>query len=225
MRRFIMKVKDVMGATAVAVRPEASFTEMVDAMRRFKVGALTVIDADDHPIGVVADDDLLLRETDSRERSISVFDSYKRRQEHRKAAGGTAREVMTTPAITITKDTTVQDAARLMHRYRIKQLPVVDAATGRITGCVHQSDLLKVFTRPIEEIEREVTEICDRLYINPEKMTVGIEAGVVTLTGQVGFRSQIARLVAAVRGIDGVLDVENALSYRSDDLAPIPPFL
>jgi CBS domain-containing protein len=220
-----MKVREVMGTTAVAVRPETSFTEMVDAMRRFKVGALTVIDADDHPIGVVSDDDLLLRETDSRERSGSVFDSYKRRQEHRKAAGGTAREVMTTPAITITKDTTVQDAARLMHRHRIKQLPVIDAATGRITGTVHQSDLLKIFIRPAEEIDREVTKVCNRLYINPGKLIVGIEAGVVTLTGQIGFHSQIARLVAAVREIEGVLDVENALTYRSDDLAPIPPLL
>jgi CBS-domain-containing membrane protein len=220
-----MKVRDVMGATVIAVRPEASFTEMVDAMRRFRVGALTVIDADDHPIGVVSDDDLLLRETDSGEHTGSVFDSYKRRQEHRKAAGGTAREMMTTPAITITKDTTVRDAARLMHRHRIKQLPVIDAVTGRITGTICQSDLLKIFIRPVEEIDREVTEICDRLYINPEKLIVGIEAGVVTLTGQIGFRSQIARLVVAVRGIEGVLDVENTLTYRSDDLAPIPPLL
>jgi CBS domain-containing protein len=220
-----MKVKEVMGDTAVAVRPEASFTEMVDAMRRFKVGALTVIDNDDHPIGVVSDDDLLLRETDSGERSTSVFDSYKRRQEHRKAAGGTAREVMTTPAITITKDTEVRDAARLMHRHRIKQLPVIDAATGRLTGTVHQSDLLKVFIRPAEEIEREVIKVSNQLYINPEKLIVGIEAGVVTLTGQIAFHSQIARLVATVREIDGVLDVENALTYRSDDLAPIPPLL
>ncbi|MGS2644597.1 CBS domain-containing protein [Streptosporangium sp. LJ11] len=220
-----MKVREIMGAVAIAVRPEATFTEMVDAMRRFKVGALTVIDADDHPIGVVADDDLLLKETDSGARTGSVFDSRKRRQEHRKAAGGTARQIMTTPAITITKDATVRDAARLMHRHRIKQLPVIDAVTGRFTGTVHQSDLLKIFVRPAEEIEREVTEICERLAVNPETMTVGVEAGVLTLRGRIAFRSQIAPLVAAAREIDGVLDVENALTCRSDDLAPVPPFL
>ncbi|GAA3414970.1 CBS domain-containing protein [Streptosporangium vulgare] len=220
-----MKVKEVMGAVAIAVRPEATFTEMVDAMRRFKVGALTVIDADGHPIGMVADDDLLLKETDSGTHTGSVFDSRKRRQEHLKAAGGTARQVMTTPAITITKDATVRDAARLMHRHRIKQLPVIDAATGHITGTVHQSDLLKVFVRPPEEIEREVTEACERLAVNPEAMAVRVEAGVVTLSGRIAFRSQIAPLVTAVREIDGVLDVENALTCRADDLAPVPPFL
>ncbi|MEU8203755.1 CBS domain-containing protein [Streptosporangium sp. NPDC049046] len=220
-----MKVREVMGGTAIAVRPEATFTEMVDAMRRFKVGALTVIDADDHPIGMVSDDDLLLRETDSGARAGGVFDSHKRRQEHRKAAGGTARQIMTTPAITITKDTAVRDAARLMHRHRIKQLPVIDAVTGRITGTVHQSDLLQVFARPPEEIEREVAEVRDRLAVAPEAMSVAVEAGVVTLRGRLPFRSQIAPLVAAVGEIEGVLKVENALTCRSDDLVPVPPFL
>ncbi|MGJ6964345.1 CBS domain-containing protein [Streptosporangium sp. G11] len=220
-----MKVREVMGVAAIAVRPEATFIEMVDAMRRFKVGALTVIDADDHPIGVVTDDDLLLKETDSGAHSGGVFDSRERRREHRKAAGGTARQIMTSPAITITKDTTVRDAARLMHRHRIKQLPVIDAVTGRIAGTVHQSDLLKIFVRPAEEIEREVITVCDRLAVDPGKVSVGVAAGAVTLSGQVAFRSQIARLVAAVREIDGVLDVENALTCRSDDLAPVPPFL
>ncbi|WP_329430570.1 CBS domain-containing protein [Streptosporangium sp. NBC_01495] len=220
-----MKVREVMGGASIAVRPEATFTEMVDAMRRFKVGALTVIDADDRPVGVVADDDLLLKETDSGAYTGGVFDSHKRRQEHRKAAGGTARQIMTIPAIVVTRDTAVRDAARLMHRHRIKQLPVIDAVTGRIVGTVHQSDLLRVFSRPAGEIEREVAAVCDRLGVNPETMTVGVEAGVVALRGRIAFRSQIVRLVAAVREIDGVLDVENALTCRSDDLAPIPPFL
>ncbi|MEU8381218.1 CBS domain-containing protein [Streptosporangium sp. NPDC048865] len=219
-----MKVREVMGVVAIAVRPEATFVEMVDAMRRFKVGALTVIDAGDHPVGVVTDDDLLLKETDPGAHP-GVFDSRARRQEHRKAAGGTAGQVMTTPAITVTKDTPVRDAARLMHRHRIKQLPVVDALTGCITGTVHQSDLLKIFVRPPEEIEREVAGACERLAVDRREMTVGVSAGVVTLRGRIAFRSQIGPLVAAVREIDGVLDVENALTCRSDDLVVVPPFL
>jgi len=220
-----MKVREVMGGVAIAVRPEATFTEMVDAMRRFKVGALTVIDADDHPIGVVSDDDLLLRETDSGARPGSVFDSHKRRQERRKAAGETARQIMTTPAITITKDTAVREAARLMHRHRIKQLPVIDAVTGRITGTVHQSDLLKVFARSAEEIEREVAEVRDRLAIAPETVSVAVEAGVVTLRGRLPLRSQIAPLVAAVGEIEGVLEVVSSLTCGSDDLVRVPPYL
>jgi CBS domain-containing protein len=218
-----MKVKEVMGVPAVAVRPETSFAGIVAAMRRFKVGAVTVIDADQRPIGVVSDDDLLLKETDSGGHTGNIFTSHRKREEYRKAAGGTAREVMTTPAITITSGASVREAAHLMHRHRIKQLPVIDAVTGRITGTVHQSDLLKIFTRPVEEIDREVTEACDRLHLDRDELGVGIEAGVVTLKGQVALYSQSALLAAAIRGIEGVLDVENTLTYRSDDLINIPP--
>lgn len=218
-----MKVKDVMGARAVAVRPEASFTEVVDAMRLFEVGAVTVIDADGRPVGMVSEDDLLLREFDSREHLGGVFGGHRNREEHRKAMGTTAGEIMTVSVVTVTEDTPVRDAARLMHLSRIRQLPVIDADTGRVIGCVQRSDLLKVFVRPAAEIDREVAEVCDRLRINREKLVVGNEAGVVTLTGRVDRHSQGSQLVAAVRGIEGVLDVEDGLVYESDDLARIPP--
>ncbi|MFF5210602.1 CBS domain-containing protein [Streptosporangium sp. NPDC000396] len=218
-----MQTKDVMDTVVVAVRPEASFIDVVDTMLRFKIGTITVIDADKRPIGVISENDLFLKETDPGEHTSGIFESRRKSEERRKAAGATAGEIMTTPMITVTGGTSVRGVARLMHRYRIKQLPVVDAVTGRITGCVRQSDLLKVFARPAEEIDQEITEICDRLYVNREKLAVGIEAGVVTLTGQVGFRSQISRLVAAVRGIEGVLTIEHSLTCRSDDLVRVPP--
>ncbi|MGV9778991.1 CBS domain-containing protein [Streptosporangium sp. NPDC003464] len=221
-----MKVVDVMGVRAVAVRPEASFSEIVDAMRRFKIGAVTVIDAGGRPVGVVSEDDLLLKEIDPDRHAGGVFGGRGRREERRKAAGGTAGEIMSTPAITVTPETSVREAARLMHRHRIKQLPVVDTATGRVTGIVHQSDLLKVFTRPADEIDREVTAVCDRLGIDRRELAVGVETGVITLAGQVGRRSQRSLLVAEIRRIDGVLDVKGGLTYRSDDLVPVStPYL
>ncbi|MFD0888194.1 CBS domain-containing protein, partial [Streptosporangium algeriense] len=57
-----VRVMDVMGLVAIAVRPEATFAELVATMRRFKVGAVAVIDAEGRPVGVVSEADLLLRE-------------------------------------------------------------------------------------------------------------------------------------------------------------------
>jgi CBS domain-containing protein len=137
-----MKVKDVMGRVAIAARTDASFGDIVATMQRFKVGAVTVIDADRRPVGIVSEDDLLLKET--AEGGLGIG---RRRVEQRKAAGSTAGELMTSPAITVTGDTSVHDAARIMHKNRIKQLPVIDPITGRIVGTVHQGDLLKVFSQ------------------------------------------------------------------------------
>ncbi|MBB2910817.1 CBS domain-containing protein [Streptosporangium becharense] len=220
-----MKVKDVMGSVAVAVRPETSFIEVVDAMRRFEVGAVTVVDADGRPIGVVSEDDLLLKETELRMHAGAVFAGRRKREERRKAAGTTAGEIMTAPAITVTRGTPVRDAARMMRRHRIKQLPVIDAVTGRLVGAVRRSDLLKVFVRPATEIDREVTALCDRLGVDRSELATRVEEGVLTLSGRVGLHSQSSLLVAAVRGIDGVLDVENHLTHRCDDLARVQPLV
>ena len=141
-------VRDVMGTVAIAVTMDATFTQLVETMRRYGVGAVTVVDADRRPIGVVSEDDLLLKEIEAGGRPFGHLS----RAERRKVTGTTAAELMTTPAITVTVGTPIRDAARLMHRNRIKQLPVIEPATGRIVGTVHQGDLLRVFARPAEEI-------------------------------------------------------------------------
>ncbi|MFF5209620.1 CBS domain-containing protein [Streptosporangium sp. NPDC000396] len=217
-----MKVNEVMNQVAIAVRPDVTFADLVEVMRRFQVGAVTVIDGDRRPVGVVSEDDLLLKETASHGHGDGFLGGRRRREERRKATGGTAGEIMSSPAITVTMETPVRDAAQLMHRNRIKQLPVVDPVTGKITGTVHQSDLLKIFRRPAEDIRREIAETLERLHVDSTKLTVGVETGVVTLMGQVPRRSQIVQAVAAVHGVDGVLEVKDDLTFGVDDMTVLP---
>ncbi|WP_204067044.1 CBS domain-containing protein [Planobispora siamensis] len=220
-----MQVKDVMGKVAIAVRQDASFAELVATMQRFKVGAVAVIDADRRPVGVVSEDDLLLKETSQRH-GEGFFQSRRRRQERHKAAGVHAGQIMSSPAITVTAGTPVREAARLMHEHRIKQLPVIDAVTGKIVGTVHQGDLLKIFMRPAEEIRQEVLRALSGLGFPADGVTVAVEDGVVTLGGRVALCSQIAPLVAAVEGVDGVTGVEDAVTFTVDDLVATPmPYL
>ncbi len=51
-------------------------------------------------------------------------------------------EVMTQPVITVTPETTIAEAARLMLQHRISGLPVV-AASGEVIGVVTEGDLLR----------------------------------------------------------------------------------
>lgn len=53
-----------------------------------------------------------------------------------------ARDVMTSPPITITPDTPVNEIAELLLNNRISAVPVLDAA-GRIVGIVSEGDLLR----------------------------------------------------------------------------------
>ncbi|MFD2352466.1 CBS domain-containing protein [Nonomuraea ferruginea] len=95
-------VRDVMGRVAIAVLEDASFSDIIGAMKRYAVGAVTVIDADRRPVGVVSEDDLLLKEIDPVRHSVSIFEGPRQRLEHQKAAGVRARQLMTSPAITVT---------------------------------------------------------------------------------------------------------------------------
>jgi CBS domain-containing protein len=218
-----IKVKDVMGKVAIAARMDASFADLVDIMQRFNVGAVTVIDADRRPVGMVSEDDILLKATTASGKRVIV--GHRKRAEHRKAEGMTAHEIMTTPAITVTGETSVSDAARLMHEKRIKQLPVIDSVTGRIAGTVHQGDLLKVFNRPAADITSEIEGVVGRLDVDLTELRITVEAGVVRLRGWIPWHSQLLPLLNAVRGVDGVVEVKADLAFLFDDLLVPPPLL
>ncbi|MEV1243421.1 CBS domain-containing protein [Nonomuraea sp. NPDC049750] len=216
-----IKVKDVMRNVAIAVREDASFAEIVRTMRRYTLGAISVIDADGRPVGVVSEDDLLLKETGPVRRSASIFDGRKRRAEQEKAAAITASALMSTPAITVTPGTSVREAARLMHDKRIKQLPVIDVVTGRITGTLHRSDVLRVFSRSTGELEREIRAVIGDL----RSVSAGVSGGVVRLSGRVTRGSEAIRLVEEIRRVEGVIDVVSELTYDRADQITVPPLL
>ncbi|GLV50073.1 hypothetical protein TBS_06480 [Thermobispora bispora] len=214
-------VRDVMGTVAIAVTMDATFTQLVETMRRYGVGAVTVVDADRRPIGVVSEDDLLLKEIEAGGRPFGHLS----RAERRKVTGTTAAELMTTPAITVTVGTPIRDAARLMHRNRIKQLPVIEPATGRIVGTVHQGDLLRVFARRAEEIKADVRQVAERIGIDPARLTMEVESGVLAVRGRVPRRSQVRPFVLAARRVDGVIEVDADLGFDVDDLLISPPMV
>jgi CBS domain-containing protein len=59
----------------------------------------------------------------------------------------TARDVMTTPAVTVAEETPVDVLASLMRRRRVKRLPVLRA--GQLTGLVSRADLLDALVRQV----------------------------------------------------------------------------
>ena len=89
----------------------------------------------------------------------------------------------------------VRDAARLMHEKRIKQLPVIDAVTGRIVGTLHRSDVLRVFTRSTGQLESDVKAVIGDL----KPVSVSVSGGVVTISGRVARGSEAVQLTEEIR--------------------------
>jgi CBS domain-containing protein len=146
-------------------------------------------------------------------------------RERRKASAGTAGELMTAPAITITPALTIGQAAALMRRRGVGRLPVTSPVTGRIAGIVTRSDLLRVYRRPGEliraEIEAEVLPAVPGA--DPRLLAVAVREGVVTISGAVGRKSAVAGVVRAVLQVEGVIGVDPCLTWAVDDSYPSTP--
>jgi CBS domain-containing protein len=206
-------VKDVMTTSVVAVREDADFKEMVHALRSRRISAFPVIDAAGRVIGVVSEADLLVKEA-TPELPQGLVRLAWRLKDRSKAAGVTAAEVMTKPAVTIGQHATVAEAARIMQSRRVKRLPVVDD-DGRLRGIVSRADLLSVFERPDQEIRNEVVKgvVCGQFCLDPELLVVTVKSGIVTITGSVQRRADALSLLGEVRHVEGVVGVRDRLSY------------
>ncbi|AKH85778.1 CBS domain-containing protein [Streptomyces sp. CNQ-509] len=200
-------VSDVMTHTVVAVGPEASFKEIAEAMRKWRVSALPVLEGDGRVTGVVSEADLLPKE-EYRDSALSVADRDRRPDGIVKAGAVVARDLMTTPAVSVRADATLAEAARAMARRRLKRLPVVDAE-GHLTGIVSRGDLLKVFLRPDEDIAEDVQrQVLDPLFpLGGATVHARVDKGVVTLSGWFRNTSLVPLAARMARAVEGVVDV------------------
>ena len=112
-------------------------------------------------------------------------------------------------------------AARLLEHHRVKRLVVLDA-NNEIVGIVSRRDLLAGFNRSDSEIRSDIVDgvIPRWLMIDPSGLSVAVNGGVVRLEGTVELRSDAVILVHLVRGLDGVVDVDSDVTYRSNDRDP-----
>ncbi len=201
-------VKDVMTTAVVVVRRGATFKEMAAALRRYRVSALPVVDADGKVIGVVSEADMLAKEVHR-----GVIDGLALH----KAGGLTAGDLMTHPAVTVRSEDSVEHAARLMYNLRIKRLPVVDAGGG-LVGVISRTDLLAVYDRPDAEIRAEIEGLIRHEFL-PGQFAVTVEDGVVTVAGSPETAALGHHIVDKVRHVQGVVAVRDQLSYP--DVYPI----
>jgi CBS domain-containing protein len=213
-------VRDVMTTRVIWVKKNASFREMAAALREHRVSAFPVVDDDGKVIGVVSEADLLTKEAlgIDPDGMPGMITGPLRRKEHIKALGITAGDLMTSPPVTVAPEDTVEHAARLMFRRKVKRLPVVDGS-AHLVGIISRADVLAVFSRSDEEIREEIKDniIRDGLLTDPATFGVIVKDGVVTLAGKPETSDVGHELMHRTRHLRGVVAVRDRLTY------PPPP--
>jgi len=117
-------VRDIMAKNVKTVRTDDSVLDAVVKMNKFDVGSVIVINSN-RPVGIITSKNILSRVVESRLDASMIR----------------AKDIMSSPLITIEPDTSIEDAARLMAQKKIKQLVVMDKE--KIYGILSTSDIVK----------------------------------------------------------------------------------
>ncbi len=216
-------VRDVMTKDVITVRTYTSFRLVASAMLGHDVGAVPVVDALGHPVGMVSRTDLLAKRAHQGHGPLgTVWEriSARGRRTAEAAHASTAAWLMSHRAVTVTPDDTVFRAAYLMRRHDVSHLPVVDRR-GVVVGIVARGDLLGEFMREDKLIREDVvSEVLAHRIDDPDAVEVAVERGVVTLEGQVRFASDALYAIERTRTLPGVIDVVDLLRWGTDDRKP-----
>jgi len=120
----IILVRDIMAKNVKTVRTDDSVHDAVIKMNKFDVGSVIVVNGN-RPVGIITSKNILSRVVEPRLDAGIVR----------------AREIMSSPVITIEPDSSVEDAAKLMSQKRIKKLAVMDK--DKLLGVLSTSDIVR----------------------------------------------------------------------------------
>jgi CBS domain-containing protein len=128
-----MLVSDVMVKDVKTIGPEASVQEAAKIMTENHIGSLVVV-KDDEALGIITERDILMKVVAMGLRSSEVL----------------VEDIMTKKLKYITEDKSIDEAADMMVKYRIKKLPVVDKK-GNLVGIITTSDLIAFEKKFVEK--------------------------------------------------------------------------
>lgn len=119
----IVVVRDVMTKDVKVVRPDTLVKEVVATMNKFDIGSIVVVQSD-RPVGIITERDILKR----------IVEPCLAPEALR------AREVMSSPVVTINDTASIDEAAKIMAKKRIKKLLVM--GNGRLVGMLTFTDIV-----------------------------------------------------------------------------------
>ncbi len=132
-----MLVRTWMSKDPITVSPSASMKEATDVMREHEIRHLPVVD-NGRLVGMVTLSDLR-RSAPSPATTFSIGEINYLVDQIRVA------DIMTADPISVTPDTTVEDAALIGSKHRFGSLPVVE--DGRLVGIITSADLFDILMR------------------------------------------------------------------------------
>jgi len=120
----IILVRDIMAKNVKTVRTDDSVHDAVVKMNKFDVGSV-IVTSNNRPVGIITSKNVLVRIVEPRLDAGVVR----------------AKDIMSSPLITIDASAPLEEAAKLMAQRHIKKLAVVEG--GKVVGVLSTSDIVR----------------------------------------------------------------------------------
>jgi CBS domain-containing protein len=134
-------LKEVMTKDCITVTMQDNVYEIAVKMKENDIGFIPVVDEERNLLGVVTDRDLVIR-------------GYA----ERRSGSAAVEQVISKDVTTVSSDTSIEEAAKLMAQKQIRRLPIVE--NGKLQGVVAIGDLA-VYKYSDEQAGKALSEISE----------------------------------------------------------------
>lgn len=160
-----MRVRHIMTSPVITVPSTTPVLEAAKLMKEKRIERLPVVD--DGKLQGIVTKDRVLRASPSMATSLSLHEI------HYLFAKLTVKEIMQRNVVTVTPDTTVENAVRLAQEKRVGCLPVVE--DGEVVGILTTNDFFYLVLNPLLGIGEKGARVIVRHCDTPELMMKALE--------------------------------------------------
>ncbi|HSQ39734.1 MAG TPA: IMP dehydrogenase, partial [Anaerolineales bacterium] len=121
----VKKAESFMVDNPITMTDEKTVGDVKRVVEETGTGGILIVDKDEKLIGIISTRDLLFE--DNKDKPVTA--------------------IMTRDVHSAAPDTSLKDAERLLHEYRVEKLPLVDA-NGRVVGLITLKDIMKITQYP-----------------------------------------------------------------------------
>lgn len=143
--RGSVKAKDIMTRDVISVEKDVSLRRVAELMARNAISGIPVVRKDKKVVGVISEKDFLSRMGAKSSKSFMGVVAECLKGKGCVAVSireQSARDIMTSPAITVSEETTVNEIAGIFTEKNINRVPVINP-DGMLSGIVSRADIIR----------------------------------------------------------------------------------
>jgi len=222
-----MQVRDIMTRAVVSAAPDTSVLDLAALMVDKRISAVPILSGG-FLVGIVSEADLLHRHELSTQRDATVRSWWRRLLvpedapwSYVEAHAMKARDIMSTPVVTVSEDTPILEVAGIFESRNIRRAPVMRSES--MVGIVSRADFVRALVA-MAKVRREahpdapddesirrslLAELRSQPWWQPDRCDVTVRDGIVHLCGVTDSPNEKVAVRVAAESISGVRAVDD----------------